>query len=51
MRKTLNNLKDLAETTDNYYLLRQLELLESKINIELMNAQIQVYKKVNKCNS
>ena len=40
--KRLQLLKDLFNTTDNVYVQHQLEILESEIEMSIMDAQIKV---------
>jgi hypothetical protein len=41
-KKTINLLKDYFSTTDNVYVQHQLEILESEVEMSIMDAQIKV---------
>ena len=43
MKETLNLIKDLAEITENSYLAHKISLLETEIEIAIMEAEIKIY--------
>ena len=45
--KRLKRLKDLFSTTDNVYVQHQLEILESEIEMSILDAEIKVIKETN----
>ena len=47
MKETIQIIKDLADLTDNVYLLNKIDRLEDEIKIALIHAKIEVYKEIN----
>ena len=45
MKETIQQIRDFATATDNFYLLGKLEILEIKIQTEIANQKIELLKK------
>ncbi len=45
--KYLQRLKDYANAKDDWYLKRELDLIEAGISIDIINAQMQAYQEMN----
>ncbi len=45
--KYLQRLKDYANAKDDWYLKRELDLIEAGISIDITNAQIEAYQEIN----
>ena len=43
MKETLNLIKSLADVTENSYLAHKISILETEIEIEILNAEIKIY--------
>ena len=43
MKETLNLIKSLAEVTENSYLAHKISVLETQIEIAILDAEIKVY--------
>ena len=43
MRETIQLIKDLAEVTENSYLLHKINILDSEIKIAILDAKTEVY--------
>ena len=48
MKETIQKLRDYANVKDDWYIKRELDLLEVEIKIACNNAKIEVYKEINK---
>jgi len=46
MKETIQLIKDLAEVTENSYLLLKIKELETEIEIEILDAEIKVYNNI-----
>ena len=46
MRETIQLIKDLAEVTENSYLLNKINILDSEIKIAILDAEIKVYNNI-----
>lgn len=46
MKKTIQQIKDLATATENTYLLNKIDILESEIKIAILDAEIKVYNNI-----
>ena len=43
MKETIQLIKDLAKVTENSYLLHKIDILESEIEIAILNAELEAY--------
>ena len=46
MKGTIQLIKDLAEVTENSYLLNKIDILETEISIAILDAEIKVYNNI-----
>jgi len=46
MKETIQLIKDLAEVTENSYLLNKIDILEKEIAIAILDAEIKVYNNI-----
>ena len=46
MKQTIQRIKELATATENIYLLHNINILETKIEIAIMDAEIKVYNNI-----
>ena len=46
MKQTIQLIKDLAEVTENSYLAHKISILETQIEIAILDAEIKVYNNI-----
>lgn len=46
MKETIQQIKELASATENTYLLNKIDILESEIEIAILDAEIKVYNNI-----
>jgi len=46
MKETIQLIKDLAEVTENSYLLNKINILDSEIKIAILDAETKVYNNI-----